>query len=337
MRALKVVGRAKDAAAGIAALTVEKTPAPDAPGEGEVLIDVVAGALNFADLLMLTGAYQATPEVPFTAGMELSGTVRAVGRKVDGVFVGDRVAAFAGSGAFAERALVRDAACLQLPPQIALADGAALPIAFGTAHVGLTRRARLRAGELLLVTGAGGGVGLAAVAVGKALGATVIAAAGGPDKLARAKAHGADHIVDYRTEDLREAVKTIAAERGKAGADVAFDPVGGAAFEAAQRALAFEGRLLVIGFAAGDVPQIAANRLLVKNIDALGFYWGAYAQAAPQVHRDSFHALYEMFEQHRLQPEIGARFPLDRAADAYRALAERGVAGKVLIEIAGGT
>lgn len=336
MRALRIAGKAADFEAGIAALAVEDVDPPGDPGEGEVLIDVAAGALNFADLLMLTGAYQATPEAPFTAGMELSGTVRAVGRKVDGVFVGDRVAAFAGSGAFAGQAIVRDAACLQLPPQIPLSDGAALPIAFGTAHVGLSRRARLKAGELLLVTGAGGGVGLAAVAVGKALGASVIAAAGGPDKLERAKAHGADHVVDYRTEDLREAVKRLAAEHGKAGADVAFEPVGGAVFEAVQRAMAFEGRLLVIGFAAGEIPQIAANRLLVKNIDAVGFYWGAYADAAPQVHRESFHALYELFEQHRLRPEIGARFPLSQAAEAYRALAERGVAGKVLIEIGEG-
>lgn len=329
MRAVRVTG-----ADGLESLEVAEVEPPGDPGEREVLIDVAAGALNFADLLMSQGKYQEMPDAPFTAGMELSGTVAAVGAKVDGVFVGDRVAAFAGHGAFAERALVRDHACLNLPAEFDLAEAAALPVAYGTAHVALTHRARLRPGNLMLVTGAGGGVGLAAVAIGKALGATVIAAASGSEKLDLAKAHGAAHVIDYTHEDLRARVKTIAGEKDKTGCDVVFDPVGGAVFETALRCTGFEGRVIVIGFAAGDIQQIPANLLLVKNIDVIGFYWGGYARLDPDVHRESFRALHGLIEAGGVRPHIGGRFPIDDAREAYRLLESRAVGGKILIDIA---
>lgn len=335
MRAIRVEGEAQEGADGLQRLRLAEVDPPPPPGPGEALIDVTAGALNFADLLMLTGAYQETPAAPFTAGMELSGTVAAVGKDVDGVFVGDRVAAYAGSGAFAERALVKDHACLQVPPGADLATAAALPVAFGTAHVGLVDRARLRMGELLLVTGAGGGVGLAAVALGAALGAEVIAAASSAEKLALAEAHGAAHRIDYATEDLRARVKEIAAAHGKSGADVVFDPVGGALFQQALRATGFEGRVLAVGFASGEVPQIPANLLLVKNIDVIGFYWGGYATRDPDVHRQSFRALYEMLESGRIRPEVARRLPLERAEEGYRLMRERKLAGRVIFDVAG--
>ncbi|MBP5858632.1 NADPH:quinone oxidoreductase family protein [Marivibrio halodurans] len=329
MRALRVTGTE-----GLSSLALDEIAPPGEPGEGEVLIDVAAGALNFADLLMLQGRYQEMPAPPFTAGLELSGVVAAVGPKVDGVFVGDRVAAHAGHGAFAERAIVKDHACLNLPPDRDLATAAALPVAFGTAHVALTHRARLRAGELLLVTGAGGGVGLAAVALGRALGATVIAAASGPEKLAVAERYGAAFTIDYEREDLRARVKAIAADHGRTGCDVLFDPVGGALFETAMRCVGFEARLIVIGFAAGDIQKIPANLLLVKNIDVVGFYWGAYAARDPNIHRESFRALHGVIEADGLSPHIGARFPLAEAAEGYRLLESRQAAGKILIDIA---
>jgi NADPH2:quinone reductase len=330
MRALRVTG-----SGGIENLTLaDIDPPDDEPGEGEVLVAVAGAGVNFADLLMAEGRYQERPDLPFTAGMELSGTVLAVGPKVDGVFVGDRIAAASGSGAFAERAIVKDHACLLVPNDFDLVEAAALPIAYGTAHVGLTHRARLKAGELLLVTGAGGGVGLAAVAVGAALGAEVIAAASSAEKLDLAEAAGATHRIDYATEDLRERVKQIAAEKGKRGADVVFDPVGGEIFEAAMRATGFEGRLLVVGFAGGTVQQVPANHLLVKNIDVLGFYWGGYGKLDPAVHRESFRALHGMIDAGAIRPHIGARLPLEEARDAYRLLAERRAVGKVVLEIA---
>lgn len=328
MKAVRVAGTS-----GMADMAVADIEPPGPPGRGEVLIEVAAAALNFADLLMLTGAYQDTPAAPFTAGMECAGTVLEVGPDVDGVFTGDRVAAAPGQGAFAERALAPAANCMRLPPSMDMATGAGFQIAYGTAHVGLAHRARLRHGELLLVTGAGGGVGLAAVEVGRALGARVVAAAGSPEKLALAEARGADYLVDYRAEDLRERVKAIAAETGRTGADVVFDPVGGEVFAAAMRATGFEGRLIVVGFAGGEIQQIPANRLLVKNIGVLGLAWGAYGARDPAVLRHSFTSLAEMYEAGQLHPHIGARRPLDAAAEAYRLVETRAAEGKVVLEI----
>ena len=329
MRALQVTGTD-----GLASLASTDIDAPDHVGEGEVLVDVAGAALNFADLLMLKGSYQEAPDPPFTAGLEISGIVRSVGPKVDGVFVGDRIAAYAGHGAFAERAVVRDHACLLIPNDMDLVDAAAIPIAYGTAHVGLTHRAHLQKGELLLVTGAGGGVGLAAVAIGAALGAEVIAAASGPEKLALAKDQGAAHLIDYSKDDLRQCVKDIAAKQDKKGCDVLFDPVGGALFDQALRCIDFEGRLVVIGFAGGEVQKIPANILLVKNIDVVGFYWGGYGARAPHSHRQSVRAMHGLIETGAVRPHIGGRFTLDNAADGYRLLEQRQANGKIVLEIA---
>lgn len=300
------------------------TAAP-VPGPGEVLVEVAAAGLNFADLLMIDGSYQDTPEPPFTLGMELSGTVVALGPDTDAPAIGTRVAAFTGQGALAELAAVPADRCIPLPGAVSFRDAAAFPIAYGTSHLALTRRARLRAGERLVVLGAAGGVGLTAVELGAAIGAEVVAIARGADKLRAAKAAGAHHLIDAREADLRAGIKALG------GADVVYDAVGGEGFTAAMRATNPEGRILVIGFASGDVPRIAANHLLVKNIDVMGFYWGGYLKVDPGALRDSLTELAGMIAEGRITPHIGATLPFDRALEALDLLRDRAVAGKIVV------
>lgn len=325
MRAALVGGRG-----GLEQLSIGEAPDPGDPGPGEVRIAVRYAALNFADTLMLSGAYQETPDGPFVPGMEMMGEVVAVGARTDGVFVGDRAMAFGGAGAFAQAAVVPCHKCWRAPPSLEDAPAAAFPIAYGTAHVGLDHRARLQKGEVLLVTGAGGGVGLAAVEIGKAMGATVIAAASGPEKLALAEARGADHLIDYSTEGLRDQVKALTR-----GCDVVFDPVGGALFGEAMRTIRPAGRMIIVGFAAGEVQKIPANIALVKNIDIIGLYWGNYATLDPAVMRRSFTALTELFETRYLEPHVDCVLPLNDLAEGYRMLMERRARGKIVIDIAG--
>lgn len=303
-------------------------PVP-APAPGEVRVRIAACGLNFADLLMAKGTYQDTPTLPFTLGMEVAGLVEACGPGVTSPAVGTRVAVFAGSGGLAEAGLFEAARCVPIPDSMSFAEAAGFTVAYGTSHLALTDRAHLKAGERLLVLGAAGGVGLTAVELGAAMGAEVIAVARGADKLAVAEAAGASHLIDSDTADLRSAVKSLG------GADVVYDAVGGGGFTAALRATNPGGRILVIGFASGEIPQIAANHILVKNVDVIGFYWGGYLAWAPERLAASLSDLMEMYSQGALRPHIGATYPLEQAADALDALRSRKVAGKVVVTMPG--
>jgi NADPH2:quinone reductase len=298
------------------------------PGPGEVLVEVAACGLNFADLLMQKGSYQDTPEPPFTLGMEMSGRVVGLGAGVTRPGLGARVAAFAGRGGLAEFAAVPAEVCVEIPKAMAMDVAAGFLVAYGTSHLALTRRARLRAGERLVVLGAAGGVGLTAVELGAALGAEVVAVARGAEKLAAARQAGAHHLIDAGAADLRAAIKDLG------GADVVYDAVGGAAFTDALRATRPEGRILVIGFASGDVAQVPANHLLVKNVDVIGVYWGGYLRFARAALTGSLDELMEMYASGRIAPRIGATRPVDRAGEALALLRDRAVPGKVVVTVA---
>jgi NADPH2:quinone reductase len=311
-------------------LAVRDVPPPGAPAADEVLIEVEAAGVNFADLLMINGQYQEKPSLPFTPGLEIAGIVRGCGAGVTRVRPGDRVAAALDRGGFAAQAVARDTDVFAIPPAMEAATAAGFLIAYGTAHGALCWRADLRPGDVLLVHGAAGGVGLTAVEVGKALGATVIATAGEADKLAVAKAHGADHLINYRAENIRDRVKEIC---NGGGADVVFDPVGGAAFEASLRCVNWGARLVIVGFAGGQVPQVPANVLLVKNISAVGFYWGSYRRHRPALLKAQFRELFQWWQEGRLKPMISHRFELAEAPAALALLRDRKSTGKVVLTL----
>lgn len=294
------------------------------PGTGQVRIAIKACGLNFADLLMQKGTYQDTPEAPFTLGMEVAGVVDKLGNGVTRLNVGDRVAVYSGQGGLAEYGVFDASRAIPLPDAISFENAAAIQIAYGTSHIALDHRAHLRPGETLLVTGAAGGVGLTAVEIGKLMGATVIAHARGQEKLDVARAAGADHLIDA-SEDLRARVKELG------GADVVYDAVGGDVFKAAFRATNPEGRLLPIGFAGGDVPQIPANHLLVKNLTVIGFYIGGYLKFRPQIVQDSFDTLFGWLAEGRIKPHISHVLPLAEADKGMQLLRDRVATGKVVI------
>lgn len=299
------------------------------PGPGELLLRIHTVGMNFGDTLLITGTYQEKPPLPFTLGMEICGTVEQVGEGVERFKPGARVAVFAGSGGLAEFGVFQAAQCVPIPDQMTDEHAAAFLIAYGTSHVGLDYRAKLQAGERLLVLGASGGVGLTAVELGKLMGAEVIACARGAEKLKVAKAAGADHLIDSESDDIREVVKSLG------GADVVYDPVGGEQFRAAMRACNPEARLIPLGFASGDVPQIPANHLLVKNLNVIGFYWGAYARFKPQVLIDSFTTLFTWYAQGKLHPHVSHVVPLAQANDALDLLRTRKATGKVVVRVDG--
>ncbi|MCF6443945.1 NADPH:quinone oxidoreductase family protein [Nereida sp. MMG025] len=301
--------------------------AAPACGAGEVRIKVATCGLNFGDLLMITGAYQERPALPFTLGMEIAGTVDAIGEDVSGVSIGQRVVGFGGHGGLADYCTLPANRCVALPDTMDDITAAAFQVAYGTSHLALTHRARLMEGETLLVLGAAGGVGLTAVEIGVQLGATVIACARGADKLAVCKAAGAHHTIDSDTQDLTAEVKALG------GADVVYDPVGGALFTAALKATNRGGRVLVIGFASGDVPPVPANILLVKNIDLIGFYWGGYLALDPKPLTDSLATLMDWHGQGRLKPHVSHTLPLEQAAEGLDLLKSRKSTGKVVITI----
>ena len=302
-------------------------------GPGQVLIKVAAAGLNFADTLIISGKYQEKPSFPFSPGMEAAGEVVAVGDDVSRCTVGDRVVAMVGHGAFAERAVADEAGVMRIPDAMDFATAAGFPVTYGTSHGALVWRAGLKQDDTLLVHGAAGGVGLAAVECGKALGATVIATAGGPDKLAVAEAHGADHLIDYRTEDIRTRVKELTGGRG---ADVVYDPVGGDVFDASLRCTAWGGRIIIIGFAAGRISQIPANIVLVKNVDVIGFFWGSYKTHAPDKLQTQFDELFQWYGNGLLKPHVSHVFPLDQVADAMEMMLGRKSTGKVVLDIGQG-
>lgn len=306
-----------------------------APRAGEVKVKVAAAGLNFADTLMIAGQYQQKPALPFTPGLELGGTVLEVGPLADGgeprLKVGDPVMAAVDHGGFAEQAIVRMADAVPIPAGMDPVTAGGFVIAYGTSYGALVWKARLKEGELLLVHGAAGGVGLTAVEIGKALGAHVIATAGGADKCRVAQEHGADWTIDYKSENVRDRVKAIAAEIGREGADVVYDPVGGEIFDASLRCVAWGARLLVVGFAAGQIQKIPANILLVKNIDAQGFYWGSYRRQRPDLIVDCFAGLSRLYAAGRLKPRISHRFDLADFAPAFEILVARKSTGKIVL------
>ena len=312
-------------------LKLGEAPSPVA-GPGEVTLRVRAAGVNFADIVLVRGQYQEKPSLPFSPGLEGAGDVISVGEGVVGIAPGDRVMAVTGVGAFAEEAVAPANCVFPIPEGMDFTTAAAFPVAYGTSHLALTERGALKAGETLLVLGAGGGVGLTAVECGKAVGATVIAAASSDEKLDLAQAHGADHLINYVDDDLRAAARKLTDGRG---VDVVYDPVGGDASKAALRALAWSGRLLVIGFASGEVPQIPANYLLVKNISAVGVYWGAYRNNESDVFRASFDELAKWYAEGRLKPHVSQVFPLAQAPQALGVLQSRQATGRLVIDIDG--
>ena len=297
-----------------------------APLAGELQVAIRACGLNFADLLMIEGKYQDTPAAPFTLGMELAGDVIAAGPGCT-LEPGTRVAVFAGQGGLAEAGNFAETRCTVMPDTMSYAQAAAFQIAYGTSHVALAIRADLRAGETLVVLGAAGGVGLTAVEIGKALRARVIACARGAAKLDIARAAGADELIDSDTPDLKGALKALG------GVDVVYDAIGGAVGEAAFRALKPGGRSLLIGFASGTPPALPLNHALVKNIAIHGLYWGGYQTLDPAMLRHSMRQLFDWFTAGKLDPHIGARYPLDQAATALADLRARRSTGKLVITI----
>lgn len=298
---------------------------PPRPNGGEVLVKVAACGLNFADLLMIDGQYQETPPFPLVPGMEVSGHVEALGPGAPEKLMGRRVAAFCGSGGLAEAVAVPADRCITLPDAMPFPDAAGFQIAYGTSHLALNYKAKLQAGETLLVLGAGGGVGLTAVEIGRLLGARVVAAARGEAKLAAALRAGAHETIDTGTQDLKAEMRRFG------GADVVYDPVGGDLFAAALSATRPEGRILAIGFASGEVPQIKANHLLVKNVSVHGFNWGGYLKFRPDALTGSLRQLFDWWDEGRLRPQIGAVLPLDRAAEGLEMLRTRRATGKIVV------
>ncbi|MGH6892720.1 MAG: NADPH:quinone oxidoreductase family protein [Dongiaceae bacterium] len=311
---------------GIDGLRLEERPDPGPPGPAQVRIRIAAAGLNFADLLVTSGKYQVKHDPPFVPGFELAGLVEAIGPRVTAFKPGDAVMAIPEHGAFAEIAIVPAGHVYPAPKGLGAAEAAGFPIAYGTSYLALVEQARLQAGETLLVHGAAGGVGLAAVEIGKALGAKVVATAGGPEKCAIAKAHGADHAIDYKAEDIRERVKELVG-----GADVVYDPVGGAAFEASLRVANWNARLLIVGFAGGAVPQIPANVLLVKNIAAIGFYFGSWRRHRPGLVAQAFGVLDGLTQAGQLKPLVSHRLDLAAFRAALELIQGRQSTGKVVL------
>jgi NADPH2:quinone reductase len=299
------------------------------PAAGEIRIDVAALGCNFADILICRGKYQVRPTLPFTPGSEVAGRVSALGAGVTGLQVGQGVAAQLPFGGYASQ-VIADARRVQVVPEgMPLIDACALGITYQTAYLALVDRARLEAGEVLLVHAAAGGVGLAAVQIGKALGARVIAGASGPDKLELCRAHGADEVVDTRQDGWPERVRELSAGRG---AHVIFESVGGAVFEGSLKCIAWAGRLLVIGFSSGDIPAPRMNRVLLKHIALIGVNVGGYHEHDSAGLQTATDRLFALYAQGAIRPLIHARHPLDAAASALRNLAERKTVGKVILE-----
>ncbi|MCX7209318.1 MAG: NADPH:quinone oxidoreductase family protein [Burkholderiales bacterium] len=298
------------------------------PAAGEIVIDIMAAGVNFPDVLIIQNKYQFKPELPFTPGNELAGTVHAVGAGVSAYKVGDKVFAFVPQGAFAQQVKVTADAVLPMAAGMDFDTAAAITLTYGTSHHAVVDRAQLKAGETMLVLVAAGGVGLAAIEIGKALGARVIAAASTAEKLAVCKEHGADVLINYTTEDLREAIK--AATNGK-GPDVVYDPVGGSYTEPAFRSIAWRGRYLVIGFANGEIPKLPLNLPLLKGASLVGVFWGDFARREPAHNLAAMQELMRWLAEGKIKPHISARYALADTPQALIDMASRKVTGKIVI------
>ncbi len=310
---------------------VESVPDPT-PGPGEVVIDARAIGVNYPDMLVVEGKYQFLPPRPFSPGKEVAGIVSAVGDGVAHIKVGDRVMAQREYGAYREKVVSPEATCYVMPASLSFEQGAALGLAYQTSHFALVDRAAYRKGETVLVTGASGGVGLAGIEIAKALGATVIAGVTSAAKGELCKRHGADHVIDLNARNPRDSVREqVYAAVGRRGVDIVLDNVGGDAFDGALRALAWCGRLVVVGFAGGRIPEVKANYILVKNISVVGLHWSDYRERDPEWVRRVQMALYALYEEGRLRPHVSERYPLERFADALARFAARGVRGKMIL------
>ena len=309
-------------------LVVEELP-DVVPGPGQIAIDVQAAGVNFPDVLIIQNKYQFKPELPFTPGSELAGIVRAVGEGVTQFKTGDKVLAFVSQGAFAQQIAVPAQTAMPMPPGLDFDTAAAVTLTYGTSHHAVVDRAQLKAGETMLVLGAAGGVGLAAIEIGKALGARVIAAASTDEKLEVCKAHGADATINYSTQDLREAIKTATDGRGP---DVIYDPVGGIYAEPAFRSIAWRGRYLVIGFANGEIPKLPLNLPLLKGASLVGVFWGEFARREPKANLAAMRELMDWMAEGKIKPHISGRYALADTPKALNDMAARRVTGKVVIQ-----
>ncbi|MCZ4324358.1 NADPH:quinone oxidoreductase family protein [Pseudomonas anguilliseptica] len=308
-------------------LVLEEIASPEAK-KNEVLLQVYAAGVNFPDTLIIEGKYQFKPPFPFSPGGEAAGVVTAVGEKVSHLKVGDRVMALTGWGSFAEEVAVPGYNVMPIPASMDFASAAAFGMTYGTSMHALKQRANLQPGETLLVLGASGGVGLAAVEIGKAMGAKVIAAASSAEKLEVAKAAGADELINYSESNLKDEVKRLT---GGQGADVIYDPVGGDLFDAAIRSIAWSGRLLVVGFASGRIPELPVNLTLLKGAAVVGVFWGSFAQRQPQDNAANFQQLFAWHAEGKLKPLVSQTFPLEQAAEAINTLGQRKAVGKVVV------
>jgi len=308
-------------------MLLEDIPTPE-PGIGQIRIRNRACALNFFDILQVQGKYQIKPPFPFTPGAETAGIVDAIGEGVSGIEPGDRAIAMTHGGGFAECSLAPATSVFPMPGSMTFEEGAAMPIVYHTSYFAFTHRTQLRAGEWLLVHAGASGVGMSAIQIGKALGARVIATAGSEDKLAFSLAQGADHALDYSDATWVDRVKELTGGRG---ADVIYDPVGGDVFDLSSKCIAPEGRLLVIGFASGRIPSIAANRVLLKNMSLVGVLWGGYVQSHPEYPAPTHAALAQMYAAGQIHPAVGAAYNFDHLPTALRDLANRRVMGKAVV------
>jgi len=309
-------------------LMVADLPDPS-PGKGEVVVDVAAAALNFFDTLMIMGRYQSKPEFPFSPAAEFSGTISAVGLGVSDLKVGDKVCGYCGYGAAREKIAISTDRVVLVPAGLDLDRAAGLFVTYGTTMHALQDRAKIKPGETLAVLGAAGGTGLAAIELGKIFGAKVIACASSADKLEFCRKHGADEVVDYSKEDLKERLRELT---GGNGVDVVYDPVGGKFSELALRATAWEGRYLVIGFAAGEIPKIPLNLAMLKSCEIVGVFWGEFMRRNPDRLRAQIKDLLKWVKEGKLSAHVDQSFPFSRVVDAFKAIATRKVMGKVLLK-----
>ena len=310
-------------------LVIEDTSSPQIK-KNEVLLDVHAAGINFPDTLIIEGKYQFKPPFPFSPGGDASGVISAVGEKVSHLKVGDRVMALTGWGSCAEQIAVPAYNILPMPDAMDFTTAAAFSMTYGTAMHALKQRGALQAGETLLVLGASGGVGLAAIEIGKAMGARVIAAASSAEKLEVARQAGADELINYQDEDIRERLKTLT--KGQ-GVDVVIDPVGGDLFETVFRSIAWNGRMLVIGFASGTIPSLPVNLPLLKGAAVIGVFWGSFAQRQPQDNVANFEQLFAWYAEGKLKPLVSQTFALEDTAQAINTLAARKAVGKLVIKV----
>ncbi len=310
-------------------LEYTEIPVPE-PKAGEIRISNKSAALNFYDILMIQGKYQVKPPRPFTPGSEVSGIVDAVGEGVDNFKVGDRVQAMATGGTFCEYSIAPATKSFKIPDEMSYEEAAAMIVIYQTSYFGLTHRTTIRPGEWLLVHAAAGGVGLSAMQIGKSLGARIIATAGNQDKLNFCLSQGAEFAINYNDETWVEQVKKATGGRG---ADIIYDPVGGEIFDLSTKCIAPEGRLLVIGFAGGTIPSIAANRILLKNMSVIGVYWGGYLELHPEYMHEAQNALFQMYADGRIKPHVSESYSLHNAPDALKALASRKTYAKVVLVI----